>query len=142
MCSSFNLSHLICWKGCTSLCNKLCFHSSDAVFTITLNGKDALTEDQNSLESCGIISGDLIVLRVPDSELVAAAASSTAQPTLDQRQPAVSNIESVQPSKSHCDQRGDWTSVTQSLPEVGGMARCTCTERMWGLPMMDPIPLF
>ncbi|XP_040201587.1 F-box only protein 7 [Rana temporaria] len=115
-------------------------YSSDAVFTITLNGKDALTEDQNSLESCGIISGDLIVLRVPDSELVAAAASSTAQPTLDQRQPAVSNIESVQPSTSHSDQRGDWTSVTQSLPEKLMASSCHGAVSGKGATVEEELP--
>ncbi|CAI9548950.1 unnamed protein product [Staurois parvus] len=92
-------------------------YSSDAVFTITLNGKDTLTEYQNTLESCGIISGDLIVLRVPDSELVSAIPSPSTPPALDQRQPAISNVENVQPNTSHSDQRHDWTPVTQSLPE-------------------------
>ncbi|KAM3926605.1 F-box only protein 7 isoform 1-T2 [Leptodactylus fuscus] len=40
--------------------------SPDAVFSITLNGRDALTEDESSLESLGIISGDLIVIVTDD----------------------------------------------------------------------------
>ncbi|KAE8613353.1 hypothetical protein XENTR_v10007682 [Xenopus tropicalis] len=44
-------------------------YSTEANFTITLNGKDALTGDQNTLESAGIISGDLIVVVLPDSQL-------------------------------------------------------------------------
>ncbi|KAG8537197.1 hypothetical protein GDO81_024925, partial [Engystomops pustulosus] len=36
--------------------------SSDAVFSITLNGRDPLLEDESSLQSLGIISGDLIVV--------------------------------------------------------------------------------
>ncbi|XP_018415606.1 PREDICTED: F-box only protein 7 [Nanorana parkeri] len=93
-------------------------YSSDVTFTITLNGKDALTDDQGNLESCGIISGDLIVLRVPDSQLVTAAPSSAAaQPVPNLRQPSVPNAEGVQPSKSHSVQKDDCTPVTQSLPE-------------------------
>ncbi|NXU53327.1 FBX7 protein, partial [Turnix velox] len=37
-------------------------YSSDTEFSITLNGKDALTEDQKTLASYGIVSGDLICL--------------------------------------------------------------------------------
>ncbi|XP_044137139.1 F-box only protein 7 [Bufo gargarizans] len=36
--------------------------SPDVTFSITLNGSDSLTEDESSLESLGIISGDLIVV--------------------------------------------------------------------------------
>ncbi|KAM4675103.1 F-box only protein 7 isoform 1-T2 [Discoglossus pictus] len=42
-------------------------YSSETTFTITLNGKEPLTEDQDTLQSCGIISGDLIVVLLPDS---------------------------------------------------------------------------
>ncbi|XP_072256264.1 F-box only protein 7 [Pyxicephalus adspersus] len=92
-------------------------YSSSTAFTITLNGMDALTEDQDPLESCGIISGDLIVLLVPDSQLVAAAPSPAAGSALHQCQPSVSNTEGVQPSTSPSDQRDDGKPVTQSLPE-------------------------
>ncbi|OCT58156.1 F-box protein 7 L homeolog isoform X1 [Xenopus laevis] len=46
-------------------------YSAETHFTITLNGKDALTEDQTTLESAGIISGDLIVVLLPDSPQLA-----------------------------------------------------------------------
>ncbi|XP_069822742.1 F-box only protein 7 [Dendropsophus ebraccatus] len=41
--------------------------SPDVSFSITLNGRDPLTEDQSSLESLGVISGDLIVVVTTDS---------------------------------------------------------------------------
>ncbi|XP_018109880.1 uncharacterized protein LOC495987 isoform X2 [Xenopus laevis] len=44
-------------------------YSAETDFTITLNGKDALTGDQTTLESAGIISGDLIILLLPDSPI-------------------------------------------------------------------------
>ncbi|KAM8974145.1 F-box only protein 7 isoform 1-T1 [Pelodytes ibericus] len=53
-------------------------YSNEASFAITLNGSDALTDDQESLESSGVISGDLIVLLLPES-LFPAAPSSQAQ---------------------------------------------------------------
>lgn len=36
--------------------------SPDTAFSITLNGRDSMTEDESSLESIGVISGDLIVI--------------------------------------------------------------------------------
>ncbi|XP_056373600.1 F-box only protein 7 [Hyla sarda] len=41
--------------------------SPDTSFSITLNGRDPLTEDESSLESFGVISGDLIVVVTADT---------------------------------------------------------------------------
>ncbi|XP_073506329.1 F-box only protein 7 isoform X2 [Phyllobates terribilis] len=41
-------------------------YSPDLLFSITLNGSDSLTEDERSLESLGIVSGDLIVIVTED----------------------------------------------------------------------------
>ncbi|NXE35091.1 FBX7 protein, partial [Ptilorrhoa leucosticta] len=45
-------------------------YSSETTFSITLNRKDALTEDQKTLASYGIVSGDLIclLLEEPDGQ--------------------------------------------------------------------------
>ncbi|XP_060101536.1 F-box only protein 7 [Heteronotia binoei] len=42
-------------------------YSSDTQFAITLNNKDSLTGNQESLASFGIVSGDLICLRLEDA---------------------------------------------------------------------------
>ncbi|KFO95410.1 F-box only protein 7, partial [Calypte anna] len=42
--------------------------SSDTKFSITLNRKDALTEDQKTLASYGIVSGDLICLLLEEAD--------------------------------------------------------------------------
>lgn len=44
------------------------FCSSDTEFSITLNRKDALTEDQKTLASYGIVSGDLICLLLQEAD--------------------------------------------------------------------------
>lgn len=44
------------------------FCSSDTKFSITLNRKDALTEDQKTLASYGIVSGDLICLLLEEAD--------------------------------------------------------------------------
>ncbi|NXK69350.1 FBX7 protein, partial [Sylvietta virens] len=43
-------------------------YSSDTTFSITLNRKDALTEDQKTLASYGIVSGDLICLLLEEPD--------------------------------------------------------------------------
>ncbi|XP_065482816.1 F-box only protein 7 isoform X1 [Caloenas nicobarica] len=43
-------------------------YSSDIKFSITLNRKDALTEDQKTLASYGIVSGDLICLLLEEAD--------------------------------------------------------------------------
>ncbi|XP_027742465.1 F-box only protein 7 isoform X3 [Empidonax traillii] len=43
-------------------------YSSDTKFAITLNRKDALTEDQKTLASYGIVSGDLICLLLEEAD--------------------------------------------------------------------------
>lgn len=44
------------------------FCSSDTEFSITLNGKDALTEDEKTLASYGIVPGDLICLLLEETD--------------------------------------------------------------------------
>ncbi|KAK2121434.1 F-box only protein 7 [Saguinus oedipus] len=46
---------------------QLCENNSDTRFAITLNNKDALTGDEETLASYGIVSGDLICLVLEDA---------------------------------------------------------------------------
>ncbi|XP_057243041.1 F-box only protein 7 [Malurus melanocephalus] len=57
-------------------------YSSDTAFSITLNRKDALTEDQQTLASYGIVSGDLICLLLEEPDV---------QPSLPPAVPALQN---------------------------------------------------
>ncbi|XP_068134012.1 F-box only protein 7 [Hyperolius riggenbachi] len=81
-------------------------YSSDAAFTITLNGKDPLTNDEESLESFGIISGDLIILLMPGAQPPAAASSPTPQPAKTQCQSTI--------APTMCVQSSNVTSTSQS----------------------------
>ncbi|XP_066446263.1 F-box only protein 7 isoform X2 [Eleutherodactylus coqui] len=60
-----------------------CWMSPDADFSVTLNGKDPLTEDESSLQSLGIISGDLIVVVTADIPRRTQEPPSTAAQTSD-----------------------------------------------------------
>ncbi|XP_072123791.1 F-box only protein 7 [Mobula birostris] len=52
-------------------------YNTDTEFKISLNGKDALTDDQLTIKSIGIVTGDLICLIVPDSTSASGSASAT-----------------------------------------------------------------
>lgn len=45
-------------------------YSSDTEFVISLNGKDSLTVENETLSSCGIISGDLVHVLLPETAAV------------------------------------------------------------------------
>ncbi|XP_063785112.1 F-box only protein 7 [Pseudophryne corroboree] len=93
-------------------------YSSDAAFAITLNGRDALTEDDSHLESCGIISGDLIVL------LIASAPTSPPEPPPTQAlRPSASSSEASAepigtPSKRQRDSAGPGMENVAEVPEL------------------------
>ncbi|KAM4748700.1 F-box only protein 7 [Rhinophrynus dorsalis] len=101
-------------------------YSNEAAFTITLNGKDALTEDQNTLASSGIVSGDLIVVQLPDSvppaaplvvpEVPGRCASSACPETLTQSFCSTA-------SKRPKSQQEDVCPSGQSIPQEGEPSR-------------------
>ncbi|XP_019466985.1 F-box only protein 7, partial [Meleagris gallopavo] len=64
----------------------LIFCSSDTEFSITLNGKDALTEDEKTLASYGIVPGDLICLLLEET-----VAKSSLPPPSSSSPPSLQN---------------------------------------------------
>lgn len=50
--------------------------SADTEFSLSLNGTELLTDTGQTLSSCGIVSGDLICVTLPES--AAASATNTA----------------------------------------------------------------
>lgn len=66
-------------------------YSSDVQFAISMNGKDALTEDETSLTSLGVVPGDLIWIEIHESLPAVASVSdhiSNKPPACDTRQNA------------------------------------------------------
>uniref|UniRef100_A0A8V0YZ03 F-box only protein 7 n=1 Tax=Gallus gallus TaxID=9031 RepID=A0A8V0YZ03_CHICK len=61
-------------------------YSSDTEFSITLNGKDALTEDEKTLASYGIVPGDLICLLLEETD-----AKSSLPPPSSSSPPSLQN---------------------------------------------------
>uniref|UniRef100_A0A8C2U5P5 F-box protein 7 n=1 Tax=Coturnix japonica TaxID=93934 RepID=A0A8C2U5P5_COTJA len=61
-------------------------YSSDTEFSITLNGKDALTEDEKTLVSYGIVPGDLLCLLLEETD-----AKSSLPPPSSSNPPSLQN---------------------------------------------------
>ncbi|XP_026183104.1 F-box only protein 7 isoform X2 [Mastacembelus armatus] len=63
---------------------------SDTEFSLSLNGSELLSDTSQSLSSCGIVSGDLICIILPESAVAAASNSTTtttdSSRTTDQKQ--------------------------------------------------------
>ncbi|XP_053319284.1 F-box only protein 7 [Spea bombifrons] len=91
--------------------------SDENAFSITLNGKDALTADRDSLESCGIISGDLIVVLLPDSH-----PPDASLPTQDLRGSAIVPVQPNIVSNQECQE----AARAPDTPEVG--VNCPAAE--------------
>ncbi|KAM8980497.1 F-box only protein 7 [Sarcophilus harrisii] len=96
-------------------------YSSDTQFAVTLNSKDALTEDEKTLASYGVVSGDLICLILEEAveESSRALSSEAAHPSSQSNpsQPSLATSESQSsrqgegepsdPSPSQAGQPGD-----------------------------------
>lgn len=51
--------------------------SADTEFSLSLNGAELLTDTGQTLSSCGIVSGDLICVILPESAAASAANATT-----------------------------------------------------------------
>ncbi|MEE6477852.1 hypothetical protein FKM82_011654 [Ascaphus truei] len=105
--------------------------SSEAAFSITLNGKDALISDQETLESYGIIPGDLIVVLLPDS-LPSAASLQPAPPQVQHRQEATIALEVPGQSSSRSSERLNVCPEIQSRCMAGVIS--PAAEQHSGVP--------
>ncbi|KAM9313188.1 F-box only protein 7 [Gastrophryne carolinensis] len=92
-------------------------YSSDAAFEISLNGKDPLTEDEKTLGSYDIISGDLVYLLMPALQPAPAAPVTVPQPIPDQLSATTNAPQSNLACKSQNPQIEE--QGKQDLPEPG-----------------------
>lgn len=97
----------------------LLFCSSDTEFSITLNSKDALTEDEKTLASYGIVPGDLIclLLEEKDAKPSLPPPSSSNPPTLQNGHETSTVIPSRSQADSPKEERPDGQSANQKAQE-------------------------
>ncbi|XP_030333858.1 F-box only protein 7 isoform X1 [Strigops habroptila] len=88
-------------------------YSPDTRFLITLNRKDALTEDEKTLASYGIVSGDLICLLLEEadgqSNLPPPSSSSTSSPLQNGQEPS-NKSQAISPKEGQ-NERSDHQKV-------------------------------
>uniref|UniRef100_A0A8D0H9L0 F-box only protein 7 n=1 Tax=Sphenodon punctatus TaxID=8508 RepID=A0A8D0H9L0_SPHPU len=91
-------------------------YSFDTQFAITLNNKDALTEDQETLASYGIVSGDLICLVLKDANAAPNLPPSSSPPRTN-LEPSTLTACHSQPSNPDKERQNglseDWKAQTE-----------------------------
>lgn len=87
----------------------LCF-SADSHFSLSLNGSTLLTDSGQTLSSCGIVSGDLICVVLPEStaESDGSAAARTTGDSDNQNQ-QVQQVQQVQQAAMTSNEVREWT---------------------------------
>ncbi|KAK2859236.1 hypothetical protein Q5P01_003856 [Channa striata] len=93
--------------------------SADTEFTLSLNGSELLSDTSETLSSCGIVSGDLICVMLPESAAIISSDSSV-NSTTDQRQqhrqPTAAATPS-QPGSSSSSSSGSSEPAAPTQPE-------------------------
>lgn len=99
--------------------------SADTEFSLSLNGSELLTENEQTLQSCGIVSGDLICVILPEL----AATSSASKTNLTSSNPAKPTSTATNSTKTQSDTRqsesislNQPSSSSSSLPSASSSA--------------------
>ncbi|XP_069084024.1 F-box only protein 7 isoform X2 [Pleurodeles waltl] len=96
-------------------------YSSDTEFVISLNGKDSLTGKSETLSSCGIISGDLVHVLLPETAAVVLQPQQRPSPS-----PLLQNSHAT-PSTPVCCVQGDGAVENQPMGALRTRESC-CTD--------------
>lgn len=99
--------------------------SSDTEFSLSLNGAELLTDDTQTLASCGIVCGDLICIHLPQSEADAVAS-------------ATSSTHTTANSSTNQRQSGQTPSMSSSQPSGGSPAVLTESQESCETPDSEP----
>ncbi|XP_030816597.1 F-box only protein 7 isoform X2 [Camarhynchus parvulus] len=111
-------------------------YSSDTTFSITLNRKDALTEDQKTLASYGIVSGDLIclLLEEPDGQPSLPPPPATPAPLQNGHEPSTLTPNSSQANSARegqNEQSDNEKAQVQESGERGIEAKAVSMPEKW-----------
>uniref|UniRef100_A0A4W6F5A8 F-box protein 7 n=1 Tax=Lates calcarifer TaxID=8187 RepID=A0A4W6F5A8_LATCA len=96
--------------------------SADTEFSLSLNGSELLSDAGQTLSSCGIVSGDLICVILPES---AAAASAATASTSSSNTSAASADVSSSAAPTESEQTSD---ILDSEPSVPSWEPMLCSE--------------
>ncbi|XP_038612189.1 F-box only protein 7 [Tachyglossus aculeatus] len=118
-------------------------YSSDTRFSITLNKKDALTEDNETLASYGIVCGDLICLVLEDANLPSPtdSALSVLQDNSEPPSSTTGGLDNLPPAHSAQDdvQSDDFTAGTSLEFDPGLIQHDVDLEETAGSYFFEPM---
>lgn len=89
--------------------------SADTDFSLSLNGSELLSDTGQTLSSCGIVSGDLVCVILPESAAATAAAATTVA-TATTTTAAATTTTSTSLSSSRENQSRQTTAMSSSQP--------------------------
>ncbi|XP_030006395.1 F-box only protein 7 isoform X3 [Sphaeramia orbicularis] len=118
--------------------------SADSEFSLSLNGTELLTDNGQTLSSCGIVSGDLISVILPESTATTAAASSTSSSSSSSSSSSLSSFSTQQASSSSNigsqkqEQTRQMTAMTSSQTSLCSPAVPSGSEG--NVDVLDPEP--
>uniref|UniRef100_A0A3Q0RTN7 F-box protein 7 n=1 Tax=Amphilophus citrinellus TaxID=61819 RepID=A0A3Q0RTN7_AMPCI len=95
--------------------------SSDTEFGLSLNGSELLTDGAQTLASCGIVSGDLICIHLPQSEAAAVASTTSAPSTSSTHTPSGVSPAVLTESQESCE-------TSDSEPSAAVWEPMLCSE--------------
>uniref|UniRef100_A0A4W6F3Q5 F-box protein 7 n=1 Tax=Lates calcarifer TaxID=8187 RepID=A0A4W6F3Q5_LATCA len=109
--------------------------SADTEFSLSLNGSELLSDAGQTLSSCGIVSGDLICVILPESAAAASAATASTSSSNTNMFPEPSNMvlfEQPSSSSSAAPTESEQTSdILDSEPSVPSWEPMLCSELLY-----------
>ncbi|XP_031694453.1 F-box only protein 7 isoform X2 [Anarrhichthys ocellatus] len=105
--------------------NVLC-SSADTQFSLSLNGSELLSDSGQTLSSCGIVSGDLICVVLPES--AADRTTSNSQNQQNQQTAAMTSNQSSRPAASVSDPEESGPVLDPEPPSAPSWEPMLCSE--------------
>lgn len=113
--------------------------SDDSEFSLSLNGTEPLTDNGQTLSSCGVVSGDLICVILPESTATTAAASSSSSSSSSLSSSSTQQASRCSNTGSQKqEQTQQMTAVTSSQTSLCSPAAQSSSEG--NTDMLDPEP--
>ncbi|XP_071358161.1 F-box only protein 7 isoform X2 [Trachinotus anak] len=106
--------------------------SADTEFSLSLNGSELLSDSGQTLSSCGIVSGDLICVILPESAADTAASNSSTNST--------STTTSSTESRGQQPQRQPMAAMASNQPCSSSSSPAALTESEEPTKTLDPEP--
>ncbi|XP_050933720.1 LOW QUALITY PROTEIN: F-box only protein 7 [Lates calcarifer] len=102
--------------------------SADTEFSLSLNGSELLSDAGQTLSSCGIVSGDLICVILPESAAAASAATASTSSSNTSTTGTESRRQQQQTADMTSSQSEQTSDILDSEPSVPSWEPMLCSE--------------